>query len=89
MNSLQLFVPEAANSALHIAQIPKTKDETYFREFDRLKEFWNGLKAPLVQTGMVQAVGICDIETMTLQKLHEEANLKPFSVMVRVSGRIF
>ena len=89
VNSLQLFVPEAANSALHIAQTPKKKDEEYFKQFDSLKHFWDALEEPLVRTGLVKEVGICDIESMTLQKLYEEASLKPSSVMVIIRRNIF
>ena len=83
VNSLQVFVPESANDALHIAQTPKKKDDNYHKQFEKLRQFWDALEEPLISSGLVQEIGICDIETLTLQKLHDEASLKPFSVMVK------
>jgi len=88
LDSLQLSVPVSGRQQLQIASQPKDKDEAYEAQLGQLRSLWKELSQQLVgEDKRVRAMGVCDVETMTLKALVEDAeegNIsgRPYSISV-------
>ncbi|TRY67451.1 hypothetical protein TCAL_06447 [Tigriopus californicus] len=85
IDSLQISVPIEALDALSIGPQPKDKDADYEACLNQFVELWQGLESHLDQK-KVKKLGICDIETATLEDLYGKVIRKPSSININLQS---
>jgi len=84
MDSLHVAVPAVASGAIGISSETKEHEEDYWRRLKQFKDLWATVES-IADQGKITSIGLCDVETETLQQIHDGAGkVKPSSITVNL-----